>query len=161
MTGDLVEVRLLALPVPLHLRATQHLDELQRELTYIASEADSVPGRLGELSREITTRFAASIIGPQAELDAAAASGREVLDLVYRIPAVAAPLARSANALLDEVHVFCKEGGLLALAAPRDVVRYRRWFFSQFAAQIDGEPPTPWPEWGLDEREAGMAEGPG
>lgn len=147
MTAELTDVRFVALPVPLHFRARQHLDELQRELLYVAAEPGTVPVRLGELSRHITTRFASFIGGPQRELDAAHDAGVPTIDLVYQMPPEAAPVARQANAMLDEVQEFCREGGLLALAAEHEVVAYRRWYFEQFSAQIEGAPPVPWPDW--------------
>lgn len=147
MTLRLSDVRLLALPVPLHFRASQHLDELQRELLYVAAEPGTVPVRLSELSHHITTRFADFIGGPRTELEAARDAGLQVLDVVYRLPPEAALVARQANDMLDEVHDYCREGGLLALAAEPEVVSYRRWFFGQFSAQLEGAPPVPWPDW--------------
>ena len=147
MSADLVEVRFVELPVRLHLQAAQHLDELQRELTYVAAEPGSAPARLAELSARITTEFGAFAGGPRAEIRAAVAAGRAAIDVSFRLPPSAGSAAVLANAMLDEVEDHCRQGGLLALAAPAEVSAYRRWFFSEFTSQVGGAPPCPWPEW--------------
>lgn len=147
MTVELVAVRLVDLPVGLHLRASQHLDELQRELTYVAAEPGSAPARLAQLSSRITAEFGTFARGPRAEIRAAVAAGRAVIDVCFRLPPTAAAVAALANSMLDEVEDHCRDGGLLALAAPAEVLAYRRWFFSEFTSQIGGEPPCPWPHW--------------
>ena len=147
MSAALVEVSLLELPVRLHLQASQHLDELRRELTYVAAEPGSAPVRLGQLSARIDAEFGAFTDGPRRELQAAVAAGRAAVDVSFTLPPHAGEAAAAANAMLDEVEVYCREGGLLALAAAPDVLAYRRWFFSEFTTQCAGEAPCPWSQW--------------
>ena len=147
MSADLVDVHLVGLPVRLHLAGAQHLDELRRELTYVAADPGSAPVRLRELGARITAEFGAFTEGPRARLQAAVDEGRASVDVSYRLPPHAGEAARAADDMLDEVEAFCREGGLLALAATPEVLSYRRWFFSQFTTQCAGEPPCPWPAW--------------
>jgi hypothetical protein len=148
VSAELVEVRLVELPVRLHLQASQHLDELRRELSYVAVEPGSAPVRLGRLSARIDAEFGAFTDGPRQELRAAVAAGLPTVDVAFRLPRHAGEEAAAADAMLDEVEVFCREGGLLALAASAEVLAYRRWFFSEFTTQCAGEPPCPWSLWG-------------
>lgn len=145
--GDLHVVRLLELPLPLHQRTVQHLDELQREFVYIAVEPGDVPTRMLELGRRIRGDFEPFARGPRAALAAAVQAGTPEIDLEYRVPAAAAAAGRAVNDMLDEVDEFCERGGMLTLAPAPEVLAYRRWFFGQFAVQIGGDPPTPWPAW--------------
>jgi len=145
--GVLLDVRLVSLPVALHQRATQHLDELQREFVYIAVEPGGVPARMLDLGRRVRSQFEPFARGPQQTLEAAIGAGTPAIDLVYRVPAQAAAVGRAANAMLDEVDEFCAQGGMLTLAPAPEVLAYRRWFFGEFEAQIEGSAPTPWPVW--------------
>ena len=147
MSSELVEVSLVELPVRLHLQASQHLDELRRELTYVAAEPGSAPVRLGRLSARIDAEFGAFTDGPRQDLQAAVAEGRATVDVTFRLPPHAGEAASAANAMLDEVEAYCRDGGLLALAATPEVLSYRRWFFSEFTTQCAGEPPCPWSRW--------------
>ena len=89
----------------------------------------SGPARLAELGARITTEFGAFAGGPRAEIRAAVAAGRAAVDVSFRLPSSAGDAAVLANAMLDEVEDHCRQGGLLALAAPAEVSAYRRWFF--------------------------------
>ncbi|HYR61076.1 MAG TPA: hypothetical protein VET24_00335 [Actinomycetota bacterium] len=74
---DLVEVRILSMPVPVLQRAREHGDALMREFTLIRlSESDhhGVPTRLLELADELKERFSGFTAGTDAELAAAEAS---------------------------------------------------------------------------------------
>ena len=48
--------------------------------------------------------------------------------------------------MLDEADESCTRGDhLLTLATPEEL-RFRCWFIGEFVAQINGAPPTPWPD---------------
>ncbi len=146
--GALVEVHLLRLPVDLYQRAAEHSDELLREFALMQELHDdggAVPAQLVTLIEEFRRRFAMFSAGPRTELEEAMAAGAREIDLYYRIP----PEARSAvvelGTLLDEADEFCRAGTeLLTLATPPEALAFRRWFLSEFEAQIDGRAPTPW-----------------
>jgi hypothetical protein len=148
---ELVTVRIVGLPVPLHVRTAEHTDELMREFTYLRAQSDdpsapTVPARLLDLVEELGGRYSGFTAGTQAELEAAIAEGRPTVDLAYQVPRDVAPASSHLRDLLDAADDFCREGEhLLTLASPDDVVAYRRWFLDEFVRQAaGGEPPRPW-----------------
>ena len=151
---DLVEVQILQLPVPLWSRAHQLFDELMREFALASAQADDgddqhVPGRLTRLIDELTARYSAGSSAQEEQLHAAAAAGQPVVDLlVFTLPAAIAEAFLALSDLLDEADQYCLEGKhLLTLAAPADVVAFRRWYLGEFVLQVAGARPVPWPEY--------------
>lgn len=151
MVDDLVTIRLVELPVAVHAKSSEHSDELMREFTYIRAQssdpdAATVPAKLLDLVDEVTDRFAGFTAGSQAELDDAVATGKESIDLEYRVPPDVADACIRLGELLDAADQYCREGEvLLTLATPDDLVAYRRWFLDEFVRQAGGESPRPWP----------------
>lgn len=150
---QLVEVQLLQVPVPLWSSSQQLFDELMREFALASSQADDadehhLPGRLTRLIDDLAARFGAASSAQEERLHAAAAAGQAVIDrLVFTVPAAAAEASLELGAMLDEADLYCAEGRhLLTLAAPQDVVAFRRWYLGAFVSQIRGAAPVPWPE---------------
>jgi hypothetical protein len=143
---ELVEVRLIALPLEEQQLASEHFDELMREFALIRDDVDSpVPGHLLELREALVRDFDAFAAAARVEIDAAAARGDDSVDVRYLVPAAAGPAAAALGDLLGEADAFCRAGEhLLTLATPGRAVRYRRWFLGEFSRQIAGEPPLPW-----------------
>jgi len=139
-SGELVEVRLLQLPVALWERAQEHGDELIREFTLMAADGDrgaalEVPARLTGLIQQLTARYG----GFTAEQE---------VELTFQVPAAAAKAAADLGQMLDAADGYCRAGQhLLTLATPAQSVTFRRWYLDQFIGQIGGALPTPWPEW--------------
>lgn len=154
-TGEeLVDVHLLELPVPLWAKTQQLTDELLREFALAAAQADDadahhLPARLTDLIERLTARFDGVSTVQDEQLFAAAAAGQDVVDdLVFRIPPAGASASRELGDLLEEADQYCREGQhLLTLAAPDDVVRFRRWYLWSFVRQIGGAPPVAWPDY--------------
>ncbi len=144
---ELVEVRLLRLPLAVHRRATEHQDELMRELTLIDIDPTTAPARVQELTADLRDRYAGFTAGPSEALAQALERREETIDLVYRVPRSAAEAAEQLGQVLDEFDQFCEEGGLLTLASPAEGRAYRRWFLGEFVGQIGGADPVPWPEY--------------
>jgi anti-anti-sigma factor len=146
--NDLVEVRLLRLPVRLHDRASRHARGLQREFELIRRgnpDLDSVPHRLHALIDELNDEFGGVSDQPVQELEDAIERGDERIDLVYRVPATAGHAARRLGDLLDEVDDYCRAGEhLLTLVTPPDALQYRRWFLAEFVGQTEGADPIAW-----------------
>jgi hypothetical protein len=148
---DLVAVHLLEVPVPLWSKAQQLTDELLREFALAASQSDDddhhLPARLTTLMEVLTTQFDGVSSAQEEQLAAAAAAGQPVIaDLVFHVPAEAAPASRMLGDMLDEADEYCRQGQhLLTLAAPEDVVRFRRWYLMAFIDQCAGAAPVPWP----------------
>lgn len=148
--SELVPVVLLDLPVAVHARAAAHQDALQREFDLVrhSSDPQDVPGRLLALVDELQVRYGGLNDRPTDELAAAIAAGAASVDLTYEVPPDVADDSRRLDELLDEADAYCREGvALMTLATPLESLLYRRWLLGQFAAQIEGAAPTPWPAW--------------
>lgn len=149
------DVVLLRLPLDLYARATQWQADLMREFALITigeesghGRADSdvpVPARLLKVVGEMRDRYAALTASTTQEIEEAQRLGEASADVTYSLPPEAADDLRQLGELLDEVDEFCRSGDLLTLAAPSDVAAFRRWFLGEFARQLQGEEPTPWP----------------
>lgn len=149
---DLVQVRVLGLPIEVEHRASEYFAELFREFALIAERQPElrahVPGQLLELIDTLDSRFAGFTAGPRAEIAAAYERGAPSIDLDYWVPAAAGEAAADLNRLLDDADEFCRTGdALLTLAAPGEATTYRRWYCTQFMSQCDGHPATPWDRW--------------
>ncbi len=129
----------------------QHGEELVREMTLVAQQAEGraghTPRRLVELAKEVRTTYGAFTVQADEEYERAVARGDEVIDeLTYRVPSTIGPFVRHIMEVLDEADDYCRQGQhLLTLATPPDVKAYRTWILREFERQLAGEPPTPWP----------------
>jgi hypothetical protein len=158
--AEVAEIRIIGLPLALHRRVTEHYDELLREFTLLVGAESpalhTVPARLTALAEEVTDRFSGFTTEPESALAAALDSDAETIDLVYQLPPEVGDASARLDLLLDEAEEFCLAGAeLLTLAAPPDVLAYRRWFLWEFMDQIAGRPPRAWP--GVD---AVLGDGP-
>lgn len=162
MTENLVEVRLIRLPVSAHQQAATHMKALQRELELISrrdGDGASIPRRLQALIDELNDEFGGVGEQPLMELEAAVDRGDSEIDLVYRLPPSAGKASQRLSDLLDEVDEYCRKGDhLLTLVTPVEALRYRRWFLSEFVRQIAGLPALPWPDYHGDVRPVGHLE---
>ena len=70
--------------------------------------------------------------------------GDEEIDLTFRVPAAVAEATVELAAMLNRADDYCRQGALLTLATPDDLVAFRRWYLGEFRAQINGARPTPW-----------------
>jgi hypothetical protein len=152
VSSELLRVHLRQFPVELWMRATEHSDALQREFTLMSSPtADDthVPRRLLDLVAALRAQYSTATTTQQALLFEAAGAGTTVLDeVVYEVPPEAAQAAQALAAMYDEADEYCRQGThLLTLATPDELVAFRRWFLGEFAAQVAGGAPTPWPEY--------------
>jgi hypothetical protein len=148
---ELQRVVLLGLPVDVHVRASEHSDELMREFTYLRAQAGDpdradVPSRLLAVIGELQGRYSGFTAGSQAELEAAIADGRPTIDLEYNVPADVVAACEHLGDLLDEADRYCLAGDhLLTLASPPEAIAYRQWFLGEFVRQAgSGEEPRPW-----------------
>ena len=152
---ELVEVRLLEVPLDLRERSARHGADLMREMTLIVGGRDSgttsraVPQRLLDIARELDLVYGPYVTSTTEELEAAADRGDAVVpEVVYRLPASVAVFMQHIADVLAEVEVYCASGrDLLMLAAPDDVTAYRNWSLQEVQRQVAGEPATPWPQY--------------
>lgn len=147
-------VRLLAFPLEVWARASEHHQELLREFALVGvrpTDAEHTPPlRLQQLIDELEARYAGLNEATDAERDAALARGETSIDLDYRgLPVEVAADCRHLDHVLDEVDDYCRAGDhLLTLATPPDCVTFRRWYLTQFVDQVErGAEPVPWPRW--------------
>jgi hypothetical protein len=149
--AELVEVRILRLPVPILQRSREHGDGMMREFALIRlseSEHPGVPRRLLEVADELRDRFSGFTAGTDAELAAAEASEAPEVDLVYKVPPDISEACVLLGSLLDEADEFCRSGQhLLTLVTPPEAKAFRVWFLEEFIRQAAGEEPLPWPAW--------------
>jgi hypothetical protein len=147
--ADLVEVRLLGLSLADYAHSAAHHDALYREFALVLSSETTadhdVPRQLLAVMEELTDRFRGFTTAPQGELQAALERGDESIDLTFQVPAEAKAAALRLAQLLAAADEYCRGGNLLTTAPPPEAVRFRDWYLHEFVAQIDGEPPTPWP----------------
>jgi hypothetical protein len=150
---ELVDVRLLGLPVALREQSTQHSEELMREMTLIAqqiSDGDSsaLPTRLVQLVSEVRSTFGIFTSRANEQIDAAAEAGIEVIDeIVYHVPRSTGEYCEHLLAIMMETDEFCRRGRhLLTLATPADVLRYQQWILGEFVRQTSDGPATAWPD---------------
>jgi len=154
---DLYDVVLLELPLEVHARAQEHSAELLREMYLIAqaqhgkSEGAAgggkheLPRRLMELVDALTSSYGGLTNDQNRQLGDALDAGRDSIDLAYRVPLDVGAAVEQLGAMLDEADDYCREGQhLLTLATPPELLGYRRWYLSEFAAQLAGKSPTPW-----------------
>lgn len=145
--GRMVKVTLLSVPVAVYARAREHSEDLQREFALIHHSQQtgegSVPARLLELIHSLSSQFGSFSEATYAQLDEAVDRGIERLDVTFVVPEASASAARILGEMFDEADEFCREGDLLTMATPADLVAFRRWFLGEFIRQIAGETPRP------------------
>ncbi len=147
--GDLVEVRLLRLPLEVWQRTQEHVDGLLREFALIAQDDEARPPLRAGCWPWSSTSAPASARSPRPSASRwrrRSARGETEIDLTYQIPPAAAGAAQQLGDMLDEADEYCRRGDhLLTLATPEEELRFRQWFIGEFVDQLGGAPPTPWP----------------
>jgi len=142
------EVRLLGLPVQVHVAARDHHDEVMREFALMAlderADREHVPARLLELVDVLGRRYGAATQRPDSEMEAAIARGETVVDLSFHVPAHVVDAADQLESLLEEADRFCHDAQLLTLERSPLVVEFSHWYLEEFRRQVRGEPPRPW-----------------
>jgi len=148
------QVKLVAFPAQVALRARQHMESLFREFAIIAlgggREAD-VPKRLLEIARLHEERYGG--LNPDADdaVDAAMADGVEFLDVEVSVPPRIKQDTVGIKPLLLEADEYCRSGDLLTLAPSDEIRAFWFWFLSEIVRQTDGEPPVSWHDFRMPE----------
>jgi anti-anti-sigma factor len=145
---ELIEVRLLGLPIDVQRRTNAHYDALFREFELIRQSdraAETLPVRLLNLIDELTARFQQFGEQPRAVLEEARERGGTAVDLMYEVPPQIVDACQQLMASLDEADEYCAAGEhLVTLQSPPIVRTYRIWFLQEFVEQASGRPPSPW-----------------
>jgi hypothetical protein len=146
---DPVPVVLRDLPLELARRSDEHQADLLREFALLSLDSGEhieVPRRLLALVDELEERYSEASAAVDRDRSEAEARGERSVDLVVAVPESAAESARRLLALLEEADEYCRRGEhLLTLESDPEVVAFRRWYLGEFATQVEGSPPTPWP----------------
>lgn len=144
--GDLVPVDLLAAPVRLWHAATEHHDEVLREMSLLAmSPSPRWSPRLRELVQQLGERYAAATERPDDRISTALQQGLDRADLHFELPRAAGPAATAMKDLLDEAESLCRDSGeLLTLPRTELLNGFAEWYVEQIVVQCAGGPATPW-----------------
>lgn len=143
---ELVTVHLLSAPLHVWQRASEHHDELMREMSLLAlaPAKPELSGRLLELVNLLGHRYGAASTRPDDQIERGLALGLDRMDLRYDVPRSAAAAAVRMRELLDAAEAYSGTE-LLTLAQPPVVADFGRWYVDQFVRQVDGRSATPWP----------------
>ncbi len=140
-------VRVLAIPLEVYRRNSEHGEALRRELAFIEHVRDptGAPVRLFSLGIELLGRYGGLTVVQDATLVEALAAGDESVDLDYHLPAEMADAIEHLAAMFDELDDFCREGDLLTLVTPPELLAYRRWYLGEMIEQLrTGREPRRW-----------------
>jgi hypothetical protein len=147
-TEAMVGVHLLRYPLRLGARASEHYEEVFREFAILAGAApeatDGVPARMLALIDALGRRYARQQ-AHEIEREEALLRGETERDMVIHVPPSVAEAARVLDGMIDETDDFCRDGTLLTLAPPDDVVAFRKWYLAELIGQLGGRPAQPWP----------------
>jgi hypothetical protein len=144
---QLVDIQLLRYPLRLGMRASEHYEEVFREFAILAGDPEvtgDVPARMLALIDALGRRYARQQ-QHEIEREQALQRGESSRDMQIRIPPSAAAASVELDRMLDETDDFCRDGTLLTLGPPDDVVAFRRWYLREVVDQVAGRPPRPWP----------------
>lgn len=151
--ADLRTIRIVAMPLEVWKRAQEHADELIREFALINIELSAggdtthLPARLLELIDSLTATYSQVTSEQERIRDEAVDRGEPTVDLTYELPVEVREATIALGQMLDECDDYCRAGErLLTLATPPEAKAFRDWYLDEFVRQIDGLPPTPWPE---------------
>lgn len=148
---DLRPIRLLALPLDVMARAQEQHEGLLREFALLANPhpnaTHDVPRRLLTVAVALRERFGSFTAESNARIEQAVQGGERSIDAELRLPAEAREAALSLAALLEEADDYCRDGELLTLATPPELVTFRRWYLGQIVDQLEGAAPVAWPTW--------------
>jgi hypothetical protein len=105
---------------------------------------DAAPGQLVVLANLFQTRFGPLLQAISAERQGAFDQGLDRID--SRIPLVegAPELLEQVRQVLAAADEFCRQGDLLLLPRPANLVALSEWVHAEIVAQYGGAEPTPW-----------------
>ena len=146
--APLVEVHLLGVPLHVMRASREHHDGLMREFRILAlsgqAEEHDLPRRLVELVQILGQQYGTRRDRRDAELEAAIAAGRQVMDHVEVVPAAASEAVVRLGALMEEADSYCRQALLMTLPRPAVLRRFGDWYIGQFVDQLAGRSAVRW-----------------
>jgi anti-sigma regulatory factor (Ser/Thr protein kinase) len=143
--SDMLEIRLLGMPVELFSHLRRHFHELGRELRLLAlSEPERFPLAVEFSETFLQVEYERRQVAGIEALDEAIDDGGETVDLTYVTPPTAPGTMRRLAELLREVYDQLSGRVLLSTRPPDDLVALQEWYLGEFARQGAGEQPVRW-----------------
>jgi hypothetical protein len=144
---DLRTVAFRGFPLAIFMQSRQHTEALLREFAFVVDgggDNTELPRQLLQIVERVRASAAGLNTGAQRNIEEALQRGHETVDFELLVPARLAAGAREFDALLDQVDDYCRAGDLLSLASSQELRRFRQWYLSEIAGQIEGRAPTMW-----------------
>jgi hypothetical protein len=142
---DMLEVRLLGMPVELFSHLRRHFNELGRELRLLAlSEPDRYPLAVEFSDLFLQVEYERRQVAGLDVLDRAMDEGGGTVDLTYLTPPTAPATMARLRQVLDQVHTQLSGRVLLSVPPPRELIALQDWYLGEFARQGAGEQPVRW-----------------
>jgi hypothetical protein len=141
-------VELLGASVAAFAATQMWLDDLFQELQLLAIGEDrglQMPPELVRLGAQIRALIERPRLILSGQIAAAAADGREVVDLTVELGPLAVPHVARMMLLLDELDEQCRSGVLLTAPRSPDVYASLRWLAREIVGQLEvGRAPRPY-----------------
>ncbi|RYC07411.1 ATP-binding protein [Nocardioides zhouii] len=144
INDDAVEVRLLALEVPLYSSLARQYHELRRELRLLSLSHQSdypLAGDLTSMFANFERQFPATF-GDQVR--AAETGGLRRVDLTFSMMPEASPIFVTMTEMFDVADAFCRAERLLSLARTPAQRSLQNWLLGELVHQLGGATAQPW-----------------
>ncbi|MCY7402543.1 MAG: ATP-binding protein [Nocardioides sp.] len=139
-----VQVRLLALDVPLHSSLSRQYHELRRELRLLSLSHQSDYPLAGDLTA-MFSNFERQFPETYSEqIRTAETKGLPRVDVVFAMVPEAAPIFVTMNEMFDVADAFCRAERLLSLARTPRQRDLHVWLLTELIGQLGGSAPSAW-----------------
>jgi hypothetical protein len=143
--ADMLEIRLLGMPVELFAHLRRHFNELGRELRLLAlSDPARYPLAVDFSETYLQVEYERRQVAGIDHLDQAMHEGDETVDLTYVAPPTAPATMRHLGDLIHRVYAELSGTVLLSVSPPDDLIALADWYLGEFSRQATGESPAPW-----------------
>ena len=142
---QMLEIRLLGMPVELFSHLRRHFNELGRELRLLAlSEPDRFPLAVEFSELFLQVEYERRQVAGLDVLDRAMDEGGGSVDLTYLTPPTAPATMGRLREVIDLVHAQLSGRVLLSVPPPPELLALEDWYLGEFVRQGAGEEPTRW-----------------
>lgn len=137
-------------PLRLWVEQNEYFEGLMREYRLLlegqaSAPSPSAPRRLIETAEELGGRFGGVLQTVNAERQRAIDEGRDRMDSVLPMGDAMRGVLEHVREVLEESDEYCRQGRLLSLPRPPQLVAFAEWTGTQLLSQLDGAEPSPWP----------------